>query len=95
MVRWSHLSRIIAWLVPTSLLKQVVRGVALGGNAFLASPDPLVFKDFEVGRSYTATITLINRGPAKNSLRLEEVPAEVREGSAWVWGGLGLGLDLG
>ena len=39
--------------------------------------------------SYTAAITLINRGRAKNSLRLEEVPAEVREDFAWVLAGLG------
>jgi hypothetical protein len=64
---------------------QVVRGIALGGDAFIASPDPLVFKDFEVGRSYTATITLINRGPVKNSLRLEDVPAEVW-GKLWMCG---------
>lgn len=46
-----------------------VRGVTWAGDAFIASPTTIVFKDFEVGQTYTQKLTIINRGFVKNNFR--------------------------
>jgi hypothetical protein len=38
-----------------------------------------VFKDFVPGQTYTASVQLINRSFTGSSIRLLEVPTEVRE----------------
>jgi hypothetical protein len=53
-------------------------GRTFAGDAFIADPLELLFKDFVPGQVYRASLQLINRGFTKNSIRLLEVPAEVK-----------------
>lgn len=48
---------------------QTMFGRSFGGDAFLSSPEEIVFKDFEVGQVYSATVAVINRSYRKNSFR--------------------------
>lgn len=48
---------------------QKMFGRSFAGDAFLASPSEIVFPDFEVGRSYSAKVQVINRSYQKNSFR--------------------------
>lgn len=52
------------------------------GPSFVASPPEVVFTDIEAGVIRRAEVALINRGPAKGSIRLVDVSGEVRG-----WGG--------
>lgn len=51
------------------------------GDAFIADPLAVVFKDFVPGQTYTASVQLINRSFTGSSIRVLEVPTEVRLGS--------------
>jgi hypothetical protein len=53
-------------------------GRTFAGDAFIADPPEVLFKDFVPGQVYRASLQLINRSFTKNSIRLLEVPAEVR-----------------
>eukprot|EP00879_Flechtneria_rotunda_P024114 GHRR01025558.1.p1 GENE.GHRR01025558.1~~GHRR01025558.1.p1 ORF type:complete len:485 (+),score=178.00 GHRR01025558.1:669-2123(+) len=52
-------------------------GRTFTGDAFIAEPAEVLFKDFVPGRTYKTSVQLINRSFTKNSIRLVEVPAEV------------------
>lgn len=56
---------------------QTTFGRTFAGDAFIADPVEVVFKDFVPGTTYKAAVQLINRSFCKNSIRLLEVPAEV------------------
>lgn len=47
------------------------------GDAFIAQPPAVTFKDFVPGQTYTQSVALINRSFTGNSIRLGEVPPEV------------------
>lgn len=57
---------------------QAAFGRTFSGDAFIAQPPEVVFRDFLPGSTYSATLRLINRGYTRNSIRLLDVPAEVR-----------------
>ncbi|KAK9824707.1 hypothetical protein WJX72_012557 [[Myrmecia] bisecta] len=57
--------------------KQVVMGREFQGPAFLPTPATVVFKDFEVGQSYSQTITLTNVSYSKNTFKVLPLPDEV------------------
>jgi hypothetical protein len=68
---------------------------AHGGQAgpaapFLARPAQVLFRDFVPGGTYSATLSLTNRGAAKNSFRLGELGARLDKvggpGSGYCWG---------
>ncbi|WIA22675.1 hypothetical protein OEZ85_001086 [Tetradesmus obliquus] len=52
-------------------------GRTFAGDAFIAEPAELLFRDFVPGQVYRASLQLINRSFTKNSIRLLDVPAEV------------------
>ncbi len=54
---------------------------------FVASPATLLFRDFVPGGSYSATLTLTNRGAEKNSFRLGELNARQQKVRAAAGGG--------
>lgn len=58
--------------------KQVVMGREFRGAAFEPSPKVVRFRDFEVGKSYSQTVVLTNISWTKCSLRLLELPVDVR-----------------
>lgn len=50
-------------------LPKTTRGRTFTGDAFISHPQVVVFKDFEVGQTYTQTLTIINRSYVKNTFR--------------------------
>jgi hypothetical protein len=60
-----------------TVLTQTSFGRTFAGDAFIADPPEVLFKDFVPGQVYRASLQLINRSFTKNSIRLLEVPAEV------------------
>ncbi|KAG6595956.1 Flagellar associated protein [Phytophthora cinnamomi] len=58
---------------------QVVWGKTFSGNAFLANPQMLCFKDFDVGRPLTLSFTLTNVSNTFNQFRLLAMDDEVIE----------------
>lgn len=56
---------------PCSL--QAMMGKTFGGDAFLASPAVVEFKDFNVGQTYSLKVAITNRAYAKNTFRVLEV----------------------
>ncbi|KAL3660425.1 hypothetical protein V7S43_014578 [Phytophthora oleae] len=58
---------------------QVVWGKAFTGNTFLATPQLLWFKDFDVGRPFTLSFTLTNVSNTFNQFRLLPMEDEVIE----------------
>jgi hypothetical protein len=67
------------------LAVQTSFGRTFAGDAFIADPPELLFKDFVPGQVYRASLQLINRGFTKNSIRLLEVPAEVGQAELACW----------
>lgn len=59
--------------------QQVVWGKAFAGNAFLANPQVLWFKDFDVGRPLSLNFTLTNVSNTFNQFRLLPMDDEVCE----------------
>lgn len=60
---------------------QAAFGRVFSGYAFIADPPEVVFKDCVPGQTYKTTVQLINRSFTGSSIRLLEVPTEVRVGS--------------
>jgi len=56
------------------------QGPPAGTPSFVASPPEIVFQDIVAGVRHQRAVTLINRGPTKSSIRLVDVPGEVRVG---------------
>ncbi len=48
---------------------QTQMGRSFGGDAFLASPTVIEFKDYEMGRCTTISVQIINRSYKKNTFR--------------------------
>jgi hypothetical protein len=61
----------------THTRQQAAFGRVFAGDAFIADPPSIVFKDVVPGATYTAAVQLTNRSCSSNSIRLGEVPAEV------------------
>lgn len=59
---------------------QTQMGRTFAGDAFLPSPALVEFRDFEVGRTVTAAVQVINRSYRKNTFRWGNQPHR------WVWG---------
>ena len=59
--------------------KQVVWGKEFKGVAFVAKPDVIRFKDFDVGKVYTRTITLTNSSYTFNAFKLLPLKDEFRD----------------
>lgn len=55
---------------------KAMMGREFGGDAFLASPAVVEFKDFDVGRTYTVKVQVINRSYKKNTFRVVGLPVE-------------------
>lgn len=60
-----------------SAVLQTSHGRTFSGDAFIADPPEVIFKDWVPGHTYRTTVQFINRSFTKNSIRLLEVPAEV------------------
>eukprot|EP00775_Hariotina_reticulata_P005135 gene5135-5375_t len=56
---------------------QTSHGRTFAGDAFIADPAEVIFKDWVPGHTYRTTVQFINRSFVKNSIRLLDVPAEV------------------
>lgn len=73
----AHLQLMISWkqvLLPLHVtmmtgLWQVVMGREFQGEAFKPTPAVVLFKDFEVGQSYSQVITLTNISLARNTFK--------------------------
>ena len=48
------------------------------GAAFIAKPDKILFKDFEVGKPHTLVLTLTNVSNAFNSFNVLPLPEKIR-----------------
>lgn len=48
------------------------------GPAFIAKPDKIVFKDFEVGKTHILVLTLTNVSNAFNSFNVLPLPEKIR-----------------
>ena len=57
--------------------RQVVMGKEYMGDGFMPSPTTLHFKDFDVGRQHTLTLTLTNVSLSFNSFRLLSLPDDI------------------
>ncbi|EFJ53186.1 hypothetical protein VOLCADRAFT_86216 [Volvox carteri f. nagariensis] len=55
---------------------QTQMGRTFGGDAFLASPAVIEFKDYEMGRTTTLSVQIINRSYKKNTFRVLGIPVE-------------------
>ncbi|GIL93003.1 hypothetical protein Vretifemale_20446 [Volvox reticuliferus] len=55
---------------------QTQMGRTFGGDAFLASPTVIDFKDFDMGRTTTLSVQIINRSYKKNTFRVLGIPVE-------------------
>eukprot|EP00878_Enallax_costatus_P029031 GHUV01031412.1.p1 GENE.GHUV01031412.1~~GHUV01031412.1.p1 ORF type:complete len:336 (+),score=120.95 GHUV01031412.1:2520-3527(+) len=54
-------------------------GRTFAGDAFIADPPGVLFKDFVPGTTYKTSVQLINRSFVKNSIRLLDTPAEAAD----------------
>jgi hypothetical protein len=66
-------------MVCCCFVAQAAFGRVFAGDAFIADPPAVVFKDFVPGQTYKASVQLINRSFTGSSIRLLEVPTEVRQ----------------
>jgi hypothetical protein len=61
-----------------SAMLQAAFGRVFAGDAFISEPPAIEFKDFVPGQAYRMSVQLINRSFTGSSIRLLEVPTEVR-----------------
>ena len=59
--------------------KQVVWGKEFKGQAFISSPDKIVFKDFEVGKKMKQRFTLTNTSFSFNHFKVLSLPDEIMD----------------
>jgi hypothetical protein len=58
---------------------QVCWGKEFTGHAFLAKPEQILFKDFEVGRTMRRSITLTNVSYTFNTFRVVDLPDDIKD----------------
>ena len=57
----------------TLVQKQIVAGKEFKGTAFIAKPDVILFKDFELGKTYRQKVIITNVSFSFNSFKVLQI----------------------